>query len=131
MKNKIDNNLSYKRQKSYCFVYGSLKKGFYNHHYLKDSKYIDEGFISNYYLLSINNKRYPALLKGKGIVKGEVYLVDRLSLKNLDVLEATREKLYIRIYDKVFLKNKKRKVNSYIYIYHTKLETKKLNRTSF
>lgn len=119
------------KTKTYIFVYGTLKKGFYNHKFLKDAKYIGNSFINNYYLVSIKNKKYPGILKGKGIVFGEIYLVDNTLLKKLDILEEIKEKVYNRIKIKSFLINKKRLLNSYMYLYNTKLNTFILNKNKF
>jgi len=72
------------------FVYGTLKKGFENHHFLDGAKFLGEtSTIEKYPMVNIV-KAYPYLIneKGKGkFVKGEAYVIDIQILSRLDLLE--------------------------------------------
>ena len=59
------------------FVYGSLKKGYYNHRLLKDSQFIRKYSIPGFTLYSAGS--YPVAIqskKGKDYITGEVYEVN-------------------------------------------------------
>ncbi len=96
----------------YLFVYGTLKKGYIFHHYLKKSEFISEGYIKGYrmYLVSW----YPAVVNGDKTVYGEVYKVDQKTLSLIDELE-DEGNTYKRIIDDVF--TQKGKIPCYIYLY--------------
>ncbi len=96
------------------FVYGTLKKGFRLHKYLKNAKFLGEGFIQGYdmYLVSW----YPAVVKGKGIVYGEIYEVDEETLKILDKVE-DEGVLYKRIEETIYLGKRKEKIKAFVYLY--------------
>ena len=66
------------------FVYGTLKKGFGNHHLLSDSTFIDDGYIKGH-LDTIHG--LPALTVGDSYVPGELYEVNEDKLKRVDRLE--------------------------------------------
>lgn len=81
------------------FVYGSLKKGYYNHvHYLSDAGFIGEGIIKGYDMYSLG--KFPAIVKGQGRVYGELYRVTEVGLDGIDMLESycseTDSGLYVR-----------------------------------
>lgn len=72
------------------FVYGSLKKGCYNHRLMKNSEFIGNGTVDNMLLYSLG--AFPAIIPAKEneksfAVKGEVYEVNAETLKMLDKLE--------------------------------------------
>lgn len=74
---------------SYIFVYGSLKKGFFSHRYVRDQEFIGEFETKpNYKLYELENG-LPVLVETKdGVsVKGEIYRVDRNRLDLLDMYE--------------------------------------------
>ena len=69
-------------------VYGTLKRGFGNHHYIDDSKYIGKGKTKSKYPLVV--KGLPYLIEEEGVghnVDVEVYRVDDDTLRRLDALE--------------------------------------------
>ena len=74
--------------KYYVFVYGSLKKGYENSHYLTNSKFIGNAISANpeFQMYSVH-EGYPALTKGDEFVKGEIYEINDEKLKDLDRLE--------------------------------------------
>lgn len=79
------------RERHYVFVYGTLKKGFPNAHYLDRSTFLGEFRTTTRYPLVVGGRYYsPYLLDlpNKGSkVKGEVYVVDDATLADLDYLE--------------------------------------------
>lgn len=69
------------------WVYGSLRRGEPNHHYLEDAKYLGVYTTPALYTL-YDLGEYPALLPlGKTCVVGEVYAVNEETLDTLDELE--------------------------------------------
>jgi gamma-glutamylaminecyclotransferase len=81
------------------FVYGSLKKGYFNHSILKDSEFICKAITmdSGYDMVSLGS--FPAMVNnGCYDIHGEVYSVNNNTLNYLDALESngsfyTREKI--------------------------------------
>lgn len=86
------------------FVYGTLKKGGWNHRLLRNSNFIDYAkTVEPFYMVNLNGPTgFPFVVSGdlrsddyKGSVLGEVYSVDELTLKKLDALEGYPN-LYLR-----------------------------------
>lgn len=76
------------------FVYGTLKKGFENHHFLDGAKFIGNATTKEKYPMVNVVKAYPYMInqKGKGkIIKGEAYQIDDKILSHLDMLEGYPE----------------------------------------
>jgi len=69
------------------FVYGSLKRGFWNHHLLADADFIGTGRTFNKYAMHFNG--VPLVNKNRQVsqIQGELYQVDYNILKKLDRLE--------------------------------------------
>jgi len=70
------------------FVYGSLKKGYGNHHLLEDAEYVGnaETVSSNYTMYSLG--AFPGVTEGgTTCITGEVYRVDDNELASLHRLE--------------------------------------------
>lgn len=96
---KLKENVSNINKDRIIFVYGSLKKGFYNHNaYLADAEYIGTGVIDGYDMYSLG--KFPAIVEGNGMVCGELYKVTEEELSAVDMLEGynplTDTGLYIR-----------------------------------
>lgn len=80
------------------FVYGTLKRGYWNHYLLKGSEYL--GPSVTYEKYALYNFKYPFAVhsdneeEGKLClpVLGEVYSIDRETLKDLDALEIQYER---------------------------------------
>ena len=68
------------------FVYGTLRKGFSNHHYLKNSKFLGKARTKERYTMVAASIPFVNKTPSTQIV-GEVYEVDVATLKKLDVLE--------------------------------------------
>ncbi len=104
----------------YIFVYGSLRKGLRNHHYLQNSEYVGD-FTSEkqFHLITYKNLHFPYLLENAEIdkpmnfVTGEIYKVKNDILKKIDNLEYNSE-LYER--KKYIFKNNEQEIEAYVYI---------------
>lgn len=77
--------------KTKVFVYGTLKKGGSNHHYLAASKFLGTATTIGKWAMIGEGMPFPYLLKydneNGNEVKGEVYEVDATTMHNLNVLE--------------------------------------------
>ena len=83
MKKKNKNTGFYK-----VFVYGSLKRGFGNNDFLKDSTFLKETetLENTYHMISLGV--FPGVIKnGACRVSGEVYLINKSTFVGLDYLE--------------------------------------------
>ena len=76
------------------FVYGSLLRGLYNHHWLGAAIFEGSATTQPEFCM-VKLGRYPGLLAGRSTIVGEVYRVDDAGLARLDELEAA-PKLYQR-----------------------------------
>lgn len=102
-------------QSSLIFVYGTLKKGFSNHHYLQNKATYLHPFVLEGYQMFLDRSEdlecqklrekaqtpfdpWPYLKAGEGSVEGELYqLHDQQLLRSLDKLEGVDEGLYQRL----------------------------------
>ena len=75
------------------FVYGTLKRGHGNHHWLAAAPFQGEAVLPNVVLHDLGP--FPMAVPGEGLVRGEVYAVDAAGLARLDRLEG-----YPRLYDR-------------------------------
>lgn len=68
-------------------VYGSLKRNFYNHHFLEvdDTVFLADAQVSGFKMYSLGS--YPMIVKGNGVVSVELYEVSRETFARLDRLE--------------------------------------------
>jgi gamma-glutamylcyclotransferase (GGCT)/AIG2-like uncharacterized protein YtfP len=95
------------------FVYGTLMRGRSNHWYLRDSIYLGDGIITGYALYDLGS--YPGVVASeKDRVKGELYSIDKETLKRLDDLEEEGD-LYLRQFTQVALDDGKIE-DAYIYV---------------
>lgn len=70
------------------FVYGTLKKGYANHHVLDGAKFVCNASMPNAVLYSLGG--FPGLQtteNSNDVVTGEVYEIDEAILKRCDRLE--------------------------------------------
>jgi gamma-glutamylcyclotransferase (GGCT)/AIG2-like uncharacterized protein YtfP len=90
------------------FVYGTLKKGFDNHSYLRNSQFVAEAKTAKKYPMITKNQAFPYLInqarKGHH-VQGEVYVVDYETFIEIECLEG-HPTHYIRNEIDVQLENK-------------------------
>ncbi|MEZ9060044.1 gamma-glutamylcyclotransferase [Vibrio pelagius] len=68
------------------FVYGTLRKGQHNHHFLKQSEKLGDWVTPPQFAL-YDLGSYPGMIFGKKKVLGEVYIVSDYVLALLDRLE--------------------------------------------
>tara|TARA_R100000781_G_scaffold94684_2_gene59007 strand:+ start:3216 stop:3812 length:597 start_codon:yes stop_codon:yes gene_type:complete len=79
----------------FVFVYGTLKMGGHNHHYLKDSKFVQHFLFPELTLIE-TGYGFPAAIMNEGSsVYGEIYQINNKTLLNLDRLEGEGS-LYFR-----------------------------------
>lgn len=69
------------------FVYGTLKQGFGNHHYLQSATFVGCGYTKIKYSLYVEGIPFVVKDNPTSHIFGEVYLVDDLALHRLDSLE--------------------------------------------
>ncbi len=105
---------------NHLFVYGTLKRGFSNHHFLKGARYLGPAMTLERYALYSSD--YPLVVKEKAFtrIKGELYLVDHPALKRIDTLEGHpdiyyREKILVEL-DSLTPANS-RIIEAWIYFY--------------
>ncbi|SMO32260.1 Uncharacterized conserved protein YtfP, gamma-glutamylcyclotransferase (GGCT)/AIG2-like family [Balnearium lithotrophicum] len=72
------------------FVYGTLMSGFSAHAFLVDSVFVSHGVLYGAKLVHLNDG-YPGIIEGEGRVFGEVYRVDDLTLRAIDMFEDFNE----------------------------------------
>jgi gamma-glutamylcyclotransferase (GGCT)/AIG2-like uncharacterized protein YtfP len=75
------------------FVYGTLKRGHGNHHWLAGAPFLGQALLPDVVLHDLGP--FPMAVPGEGVVRGEVYAVDAAGLARLDRLEG-----YPRLYDR-------------------------------
>ena len=69
------------------FVYGTLRKNLGWHHLLKNSEFISNATTKEKYTMYANSIPYVKESEKLSQIKGEIYLVDKETLKDLDSLE--------------------------------------------
>jgi gamma-glutamylcyclotransferase (GGCT)/AIG2-like uncharacterized protein YtfP len=100
----------------YVFVYGSLRKGFWNHEpYLKDSKFIGMGITKEKYAMYANIIPYVVENEKISHIVGEVYEVDEKTLERIDCLEGHPD-CYKRKKVKIILDSGE-EIEAWIYFY--------------
>jgi gamma-glutamylaminecyclotransferase len=68
------------------FVYGSLKRGFHNDGLLARSRFVGIGHTKPRYTM-VDLGSFPAIIPGGHIISGELYDVNRFTMRKLDQLE--------------------------------------------
>jgi gamma-glutamylaminecyclotransferase len=93
------------------FVYGTLKRGFGNHHFLAGAKFLGTGTTKEKFAM-YSDGGIPFVVKNEEVcfIHGELYMMDKMCLRNLDRLEGhprlyKREEIAISLFagDKVVL----------------------------
>lgn len=73
------------------FVYGSLMKGYHNHRFLRDARFLRRDRTTHYHFRMYSLGSFPAVVAAggpdAGPVEGELYEVDDQTLAALDRLE--------------------------------------------
>lgn len=69
------------------FVYGTLKRGFSNHYFLRDARFVGKARTVHRYALYVDE--YPGVHAGDKVcpIMGEVFEVDAGNMNRLDALE--------------------------------------------
>ena len=67
------------------FVYGTLKKGFLNHIYLKNAVFVKKSSIKGFTAYDLG--AFPTIVEGENEIFGEIYKVNKSELEVLDYLE--------------------------------------------
>jgi gamma-glutamylcyclotransferase (GGCT)/AIG2-like uncharacterized protein YtfP len=105
---------------TYIFVYGSLRFGFELNHFLKNSRFVGLAFTEGFKMYDLG--AYPGVVKGDGVIYGEVYEIDDELLRKLDEVEdytGSPSDLYVREKIRVYFDPKRRyyldNVNIYVY----------------
>ena len=106
------------------FVYGTLKKGCYNHYILNNSEFLFKATTLDRHYEMVDLGSFPAVVKdGESFnrerysIDGEVYSVDDRTLQSIDYLEGNgsfynREEVFVRP-DNIELQTQ----SAWIYIY--------------
>lgn len=78
-------------RKETVFVYGTLKRGFPNHFFLRQAAFLGEAATVGRHALYVED--YPLVVRDEEVsrIRGEVYRVGRMTLDRLDVLEGHPE----------------------------------------
>ena len=100
------------------FVYGTLKRGCHNHHFLAGQRFLGEArTVAGYVLFVLGD--YPGMVRRIGTdghVTGEVWAVDAAGLATLDELEGVGEGLYERVPVKLAAPFADQSVETYLYL---------------
>lgn len=82
------------------FVYGTLRKGFYNHRVLGNSEFVSE-FKTEPSFTMVSLGAFPAVIpKGNTAIEGEIYrVVEEKDMQNINGLEGYRGEGKNNMYD--------------------------------
>jgi len=72
-------------EKNFLFVYGILKGGFPANYILRSSNYVGKFYVDGFKMYDLG--QFPAVVRGKGMIYGEVYEVNDGVLAMCDDLE--------------------------------------------
>jgi len=100
------------------FVYGTLKRGGSNHHFLEGQRFVTEAQTKPLFAL-YDLGGYPGLvrtLEAPESVMGELWEVDELALSRLDVLEGLEAGEYRRVPIPLAPPHEDREVEGYEYL---------------
>nr|MDO8117513.1 gamma-glutamylcyclotransferase family protein [Candidatus Sigynarchaeota archaeon] len=82
-------------------VYGTLKRHGSRHGRMAGSKLVREVIIDGFDMYNVPDGDYPAIVRGKGRIHAELYIIDEATLRGLDVTEgylgAGEDNLYDRV----------------------------------
>ncbi len=85
---------SKRRINMYVFVYGTLKRGFSNHYFLEDAKFIAKATTKDKFPMVNIIQAYPYIINDAGNghnIEGELYKINEIILVKLDMLEGYPE----------------------------------------
>jgi len=112
-----------KMKKNKVFVYGTLRKGEGNHHYLKEAEQIEKRAWV-YGKLYDTGYGYPGLIPDPRCkVFGEIFLIDDEEFKKLDLLEDYKEGAADNLYTRMIYQvhGEKEGHHAWVYIYEQKV----------
>ena len=77
------------------FIYGTLKRGCSNHHYMAGQRFVEEAQTAPLYRL-VSMGSHPGMVSSEPgrSIEGEVWEVDEACLRRLDILEGIEEGEY-------------------------------------
>lgn len=104
--------------KNIVFVYGTLKRGYSNNVLMKNSEYLGLGITTKKYAMYENGIPYVCESKEHTKIVGEVYKVDKQTLKSLDSLEGHPEWYKRKEIKVVFMENQEKdlkEITAWIY----------------
>ncbi|MEI6107105.1 MAG: gamma-glutamylcyclotransferase [Opitutae bacterium] len=103
---------------SLIFVYGTLKRGCRNHHYLAGQQFLGEALTGpGYILYSLGD--YPGMIISPDPnqqVVGEIWSVAEPCLTQLDELEGVGEQLYARVPIRLAPPHDQLAIETYLYL---------------
>ena len=96
----------------YLFVYGTLKEGYNNHHYLEDQEFVREAETKPKYRL-FDNGLFPMMVEDTDgySVSGELWAVDEEIIDEIDTHEVLYERKLVKV------KGFRQPVYAYIYLH--------------
>lgn len=104
-------------ERKLIFVYGTLKRGGSNHHYLAGQKFLGEARTApGFRLYDLGG--YPGMIprpEDREGVTGEIWSVDADALRHLDGLEGLEEGLYRREVISLLPPFAKQRIETYLY----------------
>lgn len=71
----------------YLFVYGTLRRGYWNHHYIAHCRFIGKGLTKEKYAMFCTGIPFVCREPKTSRIVGELYEVDEETLKRVDSLE--------------------------------------------
>ncbi len=119
--------------RNYLFVYGTLKKGKARHEILEEhnAEFVDYAILEGYDMYDTGYYPAIAIVKGKGIIHGEVYLVSDELIEILDAIEGTNYNLFNRKVVPVTLVTKKIKLYVFVYVFAQSVDLLNLIKTGY
>lgn len=110
--------------KIYVFVYGTLKRGFSLHKYLRGARFLGEAELEGFLMYDLG--WYPGIVPGPGRVRGELYEVSPALLAVLDEVEEEGEEyerrlLPVRLSDGCT-------IEAFVYVYRGKISERPVLR---
>ena len=102
------------------FVYGTLMSGLSAHAFLIDSPFVSHGVLYGARLVHLKDG-FPGAIEGEGTVFGEVYRVDDITLRAIDLFEEFNElfpedSFYIRKLKQIRLIPMNEFVEAWVYV---------------
>lgn len=98
---------------TFVFVYGTLKRDFYNHDYMENSAYVGNGILRDH---AIYKYAFPVVYPDSSHdVSGELFIVSAKTVARLDRLEANGDMYHRKLLD-VHSERFATDIKAYVYI---------------